>query len=230
MRRKGILLIGILLGVFIIADGFLPGLVSRYAVQSLKELTNSDNVTVEVHKTPAVLMLTGQFDQVTVDAEQAKIDKITLSSMQAVLKDVQLDMNALLTQKKFVLKSVRDLTVTGTVPQAELARFLDANVKGSHNAEVLITPDKVTVSTNLSLGAIAKVVVTLEGKIVSDGQKLKFVTDRFLLNHVLVGNIGGTMLTEIPLLDLKKLPFGTTIQDIVLENGQIVIIAGNHAQ
>lgn len=228
MRVKGMLLIGVICVALILADWVLPGMVSSYAEQSLKASTNSEAVTVQVNKTPTLMMMTGTFDQITIDATNAKIDKITLSNMHSVLTDVQVDMKTLLTEKKFAIQSVRDLTVTGVVSQAELARYLDANVKGSHHAEVSITPDKVTVSTHLALGSVIQVMITLEGKIVSDGQKLKFVTQRFLLNNTPVGNIGGTMLTEIPLLDLKKLPFGTTIQDIMLQDGQIVIVAGNH--
>lgn len=229
MRGKGLLLLVVIVGVLIGADLILPDMISSYAVQSLKESTHSDSVTVQVKKAPAVMMLTGKFDQVTVDAVNAKVDKIALSSMHAELSDVQVDMKSLLTEKKFAIQSVRDLTVTGAVSQAELARFLDANVKGSHNAEVVITPEKVTVSTHLAVGTLLQVVITLEGQVVSDGKELKFVTQRFLLNNTPVGNIGGSMLTEIPLLDLKKLPFGTTIQNILLQTGQIVIVAGNHA-
>ena len=227
MRTKGLLVVGIIVAVLIIANLILPDLVSSYAMQSLKKSTQSDAVTVQVDKTPAIMMLTGKFDQITVDTVNSKIDKITLSSMHAVLTDVQLDLNSLVTEKKFVLQSVRDLTVTGTISQIELARYLDTNVKGSEHAEVAITPDKVTLSTHLAIGSFVQVMITLEGQIVSDGQKLKFVTQRFLVNNTSVGNMGGTMLTEIPLLDLKKLPFGTTIQKIDLQNGQIVIVAGN---
>ena len=229
MRVKGMLLLGVIVGVLIIGDLILPDLVSSYAMQSLKELTNSQSVTVQAKKTPAIMMLAGKFDQVTVDAVNAKVDKITLSSMHAELNHAQVDMTALLTERQFAVQSVDDLTMTGTVSQAELARFLDANVKGSHNAEVVITPDKMTMSTHLAVGSLIQVVITLEGKVVSDGQTLKFVTQRFLLNNTPVGNIGGAMLTEIPLLDLKKLPFGTTIQDIQLQDGQIMIVAGKHS-
>jgi hypothetical protein len=229
MRVKGLLLLGVIVGVLIIGDLILPDLVSSYAMQSLKELTNSQSVTVQAKKTPAIMMITGKFDQVTVDAVNAKVDRMTLSSMHAELNNAQVDMKALLTERRFAVQSVDNLTMTGTVSQAELAHFLDANVKGSHNAEVAITPDKMTVSTHLAVGSLIQVVITLEGKVVSDGQTLKFVTQRFLLNNTPVGNIGGTMLTEIPLLDLKKLPFGTTIQDIQLQNEQILIVAGKHS-
>lgn len=211
----------------ILAQFALPAWVSGYAAQSLKELTASETVTVKAEKQPALLMMTGEFDQVTVQAVNAKLDRLTFRTLDASLTQPKLDMNSLLTQHKFVLQSVQKLEVTGVVDAAELARFLDNNVKGSKNAVVTITPDKVTVSTNLALGPIPTLTITLEGKIVSDGQKLKFVTEHFLLNHSPVGNLGGALLTEIPLFDLKKLPFGTTIQQVVQKDGQIEIQAGN---
>ncbi|MDU2063547.1 MAG: DUF2993 domain-containing protein [Sporomusaceae bacterium] len=230
MVKKLLLLLFFLLVIFGgAAELLLPSWTAAYGAESLKELTGSEQVTLQTEKHPAILMLSGQFDTVKIDAKNAKLDKLTVSSMQAELKGLQLDMNSLLLQRRFTVQSVDTVNLKAVVTEKELAQFLDANVKGSKNATVTVKPDKITVSSQLSLGGLMALSITLEGKIAADGQKIKFVTERFLLNHSPVGNLGGSILTEIPLADTKKLPFGTTIQNIVNEDGQIVIYAGNQS-
>ena len=43
------------------------------------------------------------------------------------------------------------------------------------------------------------------------------------------GNIGGSLLTEIPLVDLNKLPFHVSVRDIVMENGKVILYLDNRS-
>ncbi|MEN6566001.1 MAG: DUF2993 domain-containing protein [Veillonellales bacterium] len=223
-------LIGILavLGVLLAAGQMLlPPVVSQLVSQGMKSQTGSDQVSVQLEKKPALGMLGGSFDKITLSAVNAKTDKLTFSELNGVMTDVQLDRNALLEHQTIVLQSVGNVQVVGTLTEAELARYLNQSVKGIRNAAVAITPDKVTASSSFAIGNFANVGITLEGRIAVDSQKVKFVTERFLINNTVVGNIGGAALTEIPLLDLKKLPFGVTVRDVVMEQGKVVIYTDN---
>jgi hypothetical protein len=125
---------------------------------------------------------------------------------------------------------VQDIDLTAVITQDELSRFLNQNVKGVKGAVVTINAGKVQVTSNFALGSLASLAITLEGKIAGDGQKLKFVTERFLLNNNMVGNIGGSVLTEIPLVDLKKLPFGVSVRVVNMEDGKVTIFADNRTK
>ncbi|WP_094603796.1 hypothetical protein SPSIL_042030 [Sporomusa silvacetica DSM 10669] len=207
----------------------LPKVVSDAAAQGLRDLTGSKQATARVDKIPALFMLDGNFDRVTADVSEVKTEKITIRNMHISLRDVKVDIQSLLTSRKLVLEQVKDVELTATIGQEELAAFLNNSVKGIKNAVVTITPEKIQVTSALTVGGFARVDVRLEGRIVSDheNRRITFVTERFWLNNTPVGNIGGSLLTEVPLLDFKKMPFNVNVRDVVMEQGQVIIYTDN---
>lgn len=230
MRRLTTLLLFIVMVVAAV-EVVLPKLVSDAVAQGLRDMTGSRQVTAKVDKSPAILMLDGKFDRVSAVASDVKTEKITFQSMNIKLTDVDVDTSSLLTSRKLVLNKVNDVEITATIAQEELAAFLNSSVKGVKNAVVNITSGKVEVTSALTLGGFARVDVKLEGRIAGDreNKRIKFVTDRFWLNNTPVGNIGGSLLTELPLVDLKKLPFGVNVRDVVMEQGQVIIYTDNRS-
>lgn len=229
VKRLSIVLI-IILAVFTASEFLLPRMVGSLVAKGMSQAVGSEQVTARVEKTPALLVFGGQFDSVSIRAVDARIDnKIVFAELDTVLQDVALDMGALMNRRTVVVKSVRDIDLTAVITQEELGRYLNQAVKGVKNAVVTVSGGKVQVKGNFVVGGIASVAVGLDGKIVGDGQRIKFVTERFLLNNSMVGNIGGTVLTEIPLVDLKKLPFGVGVRTITMEDGRVTIFADNRS-
>ena len=231
MRKRLLLIsVGLLLIVALVAEVMLPQVASDAVAQGMKELTSSAQVQAQVLKRPALGMIAGSFDKITVDATDAKVDKIAFSQFRATLTEVQLDRERLYFRRVVVLEQVKDVDVMAVITQEEVARYINQNVKGVKNATVIMDKGKMQVTSSFAFGGLATVAITLEGRIVGDGQKIKFVTDRFLLNNAVAGNIGGALLAEIPLVDLKKVPFGVTVRDIALEQGKLTLYADNKAR
>jgi len=207
----------------------LPKVVSDTVAVGLRDLTGSKQVAAKVDKSPAILMLGGTFDRVTAAASDIKIDKLMIHSMNITLTGVAVNMPSLLTTRKLAVERVDDAVITATITQEELAAFLNSSVKGVKNAVVTITPGKIEVSSALTLGGFARVDVQLDGRIVGDreNRRIKFVSDKFSLNNTPAGNMGGSLLTEVTLLDLRKLPFGVNVRDVVMEQGQVIIYTDN---
>jgi len=226
---KGLRLMIVVLLLLVAGELLLPMVLSDIVAKSMMGLVGSEHVTATLTKRPALFMLGGKFDTITVSAEQAKADKLVFSDMNITLKDAQLDMGALISRRLVTFQSVGDVDIRATITQEELARYLNQTVKGVKNAVVDINADKIKASSTFALGGFANVAVSLEGKIIGDGQKIKFVTDRFLLNNRMAGNIGGSLLTEIPLVDLNKLPFHVNVRDIVMENGKVILYLDNRS-
>jgi hypothetical protein len=220
----------IILVVVAASEFLLPSLVGRLIARGMSNATGTEEVSAKVVKSPAVAMLGGSFDRVFIHSVNARIDKITFAELDTALENIDLDMVSLITRRTVVVRSVQDIDLTAIISQDELSRFLNQNVKGVRGAAVTINAGKVQVTSNFALGSLASLAITLEGKIVGDGQKLKFVTERFLLNNTTVGNIGGSLLTEIPLVDLKKLPFGVEVRTVNMEDGKVTIFADNHTK
>lgn len=230
MSKRLIFVIVLLAALFIAIELFLPIIMSDIVNQRLISLTGSDHTSTKLAARPAVLMLGGKFDSMQIKAEHAKIDKITFSEMNIALTNAQIDMGRLFSDRAVALKSADEINITAVVGQDELAQYLNQAVKGVKNAAVVITSEKIKASSTFAIGGFANVAVSLEGRIVSDGQKVKFITDRFLINNALTGNIGGALLTEIPILDVNKLPFHVKVRDIVMENGKVTLYLDNHPQ
>ncbi|BBB91729.1 MAG TPA: DUF2993 domain-containing protein [Methylomusa anaerophila] len=230
MSKRWIIAILLVLFLAVIAEVMLSKIVSDAVAQGMTGLTGSRQVAAHVEKSPAFLMLGGRFDRVDIDAQDVKLDKIALADMHVLMTDVQLDMEALITRRALVIQGVRDIDLTTVVTQDELAKYLNSSVKGVKNANVAVSPGKVEVNSQLTLGGIARVDVKLEGRITGEQDKIKFVAERFWLNNSPVGNIGGALLTEVPLVDLSKLPFKVTVRDIVTEEGKVVIHTDNRSR
>lgn len=230
MGKRLLAVILLVFMLFAASELFLPMVMSNALNQGLMNLAGSERASTTLSTRPALFMLGGKFDTIHVMANRAKIDKITFTELNIALSNAQLDMGKLWSSRVVELKSVDQVDITAVIGQEELARHLNQSVKGIKNAGVVITPDKVKASGTYAIGGFANVAVSLEGKIVSDSQKIKFVADRFLINNMTTGNIGGSLVTEIPLVDLNKLPFHVGVRDIVMENGKVSLYLDNRSQ
>ncbi len=226
MKRLSVIIL-IIVALAATGELIMPWIVGGLVARGMTEATGSDKVTARVAKSPAFLMLDGRFDSLLIHAQDAKVDKIVFTVLDAALSDVALDMPVLLSSRRVAVKAVRDIDVTAVITQEELARFLNTGVKGIKNAQVKIDAGGVKVSANFALGPIASLAIVLDGKVIADGYRITFVTNRFLLNNTAVGNIGGSVLTEIPLVDLRKLPFGVKARQVGTDTGRITIVADN---
>ena len=224
-RLKVIILL--VLSLLVTSELLLPIMMSKVVSQGMMSLAGSDYVTAKLSKTPGIGMLAGSFDTIQVKVNRAKIDKITTSEMNIALTKAQLNINKLFVNREVELQSVEGVDITVVMGQEDLAQYLNQAVKGVKNAVVIITPDQVKASSTFAIGGFANVAVSLEGKIIGDGQKIKFVTEKVLINNMLAGNMIGSLLTEIPLVDLNKLPFHVGVRDIVMENGKVMVYLDN---
>ena len=173
-KRLSILIITVVI-LLAASEAALPWLVGSFLAKGLAKTAGTDDITAKVIKRPAVAMFDGRFDNVLVRALNAKIDKLTFSELDIALENAKVDMGALLGQKSLVLQSVGGIDLTAVVTQEELARYLNQSVKGVKNAAVVIEGGKVKITGNYSIGPVAALAVTLEGRVAGDGQKLKFV-------------------------------------------------------
>lgn len=227
MNRRLKAIIIVIVALAVLSELLLPWAAGAFMANGMKQLTAAEDVTVKAVKTPAVSMVNGRFDRVLVNAVNAKIDKFVFNELTLALENVKINMGALLGQRTLVIDSVQNIDLTAVISQEELSRYLNQAVKGVRGAEVTIGGGKVRITSSYLLAGIASMSITLEGRIVGDGHKLKFVTDQFLLNNAGGKNISGSFLAGIPLVDLRKLPFGVEIKAVTMEDGKVTVHADN---
>ena len=225
-KRLLVIVLVIVLAAAFSVEFLLPQIASNAVAQGMADLTGSQQVKALVTKSPAMAMLSGSFDSVDVEIREAKLDKIIFSQLQVHLTGVQLHRENLFLRRIITLEQVGEAALTAVISQEEVARYLNQNVKGVKNAVVTISTGKMQAVSSVGLGGFT-VAVAVEGRIISDGRKLSFVADRFGLNNAATGNLSGMMLTEIPLVDLQKLPFGVTVREVILDQGKLTLLADN---
>ncbi|MBP2640590.1 MAG: hypothetical protein H6Q66_1541 [Firmicutes bacterium] len=223
MRRwfAGLLALALLLGIA--AQFVLPWLVSDFIARSVGNQMQTEQITAKVTKTPAFLMLGGTFDEVAISAVKAQTGRLVFQEMNVVISAASIDMPALLRDRRLVLSSAEKIELSGVITQEELSRYLNANVKYVKNAAVTVRDGRVAIDAQLVIIGPIAVKVNLDGRIVGDDRQIRFVTEHFSLNDGLAGNISGALLTEIPLADLRQLPFAVGVREIVMEQGRIIV-------
>ena len=226
-RRLGIIG-GIIILFLIFGQILIPKAVSNVINKSIVTLTNAEKVDVEVKKDPALLMLTGQFDDIVIKAERAKTDKVIFDQFDINLHNVRIDMGELMKTYQLGNASIEGVVLRAYVSQAELAHAINQSVKGAKDAKVEITPEQVKVSSILNIGGLINAEIRLEGTIASEAGKIVFKTEKFYIDNGMIGNFSGKLFTDLVLLDLKQLPFNVEVKSVVLEQGRAVIVADNH--
>jgi hypothetical protein len=230
MLKRLIFLLIITITLIVGAEMFLPQTLAKFVTQGLSSNVNSRELSAKLAMRPAIFMLAGRFEHIAMDAVDAKIDKVLVHEIHVSMENVELDMGKLFTERKVAVKKAGDITLVAKITQEDLAKYLNTSVKGIHNATVVITPEKTIVGSQWTIGGLTKIDVRLEGKIVSEREKIKFIPERFLINSSSLNTsslFGGTLMSEIAVLDSSKLPFGVIVRNIVMQDGQVVINADN---
>lgn len=226
LKRFGFVFVVLALILFF-SQFLLPIAIADILGDAMATATRAEKTDAQVEKMPALLMLAGNFDHVRVHAEAAKTDKITFDRFDVEMKQVKIDMYALVRTRKLEEVSAQSVKVEAVVSENELAHAINKSVKGAKDAKVSITPEKVTAEGVVSIGGVINAKVRLEGKIVSQDGKILLQTENFQINHGVVGKLGGKMMTDLVLVDLVELPFHVTVKNITLEQGRAVIHADN---
>lgn len=218
-------------GVFIILIGlsqvFLPAIVSGGIAKAVKVFADAREVEVTAEKFPALLMLGGGFDKVSVQAKGVQAGKVSFDEFKVYLEGAQIDVLSLFKQNEFLLKNVKHADIEAVVSEAELASLINRKIKGAKNAEVLITPQKVTVKSTVSLGNILNASVGMEGKIIVSDNRIVFTTERFQIDNSNFGKYSGSVFTDLVLADFKQLPFEVRVRKVVMEDHRAIIQADN---
>lgn len=228
MIKRFVFFGGIIILLLLFSQFLVPAAISDVAAGAIKTLARAEKVEVEVKKFPAVLMLGGQFDEINIKAAGVQTERIVFDAIDLYVKQANLDMMALVRTRTLTMQAAGDIAIKGILSEAQLASTINKTVKGAKNAEVKISPDKVKVKSTISLGGIINAAIALEGKFIVVNDKIVFTTEHFNIDNGIIGKLGGSIFTDLVLVDLKQLPFDVVVKDIVLEEGRAVVYANNH--
>lgn len=214
-----------------LSEFILPGVLARGVEEALKTTLGTEgDYEVALKTRPAVRMLLGHIDEISVVSTNVSTSTIVLEYLAVVLEDCSVDLKSLLADRELKVSRSRDSKVTITISQGNLERYLAANVPEYQDPRVLVTPEAVTLSGYLTvLGR--DFVCNLVGQFVlEDDSTVGFAISGFTVDGVAVPPeflekwlelLGQPDLS----LDLKAFPLPLTGTGVVHEDGRIIIEA-----
>lgn len=209
----------------------VPGVITRGVETALTSTFGSaEEHDVKLKSFPAARMLLGQFDEVSVISTNVATATLVLDEVAVTLKDVSLDMKALLADKHLNVNRGRQGLVTIAIGERSLQDYLAANVPAFKEPRVLINPDSVLISGYFTVAG-RDFVCTFSGKFsLADVKTVKFETQGFSVDEVAVPadflNKWLDLLGQPDLsLDLSKFPLPLKGTEVIQEDGRVIVKA-----
>jgi len=223
---KKVLFISFFAALLVFSEIITPLVVSFWLDSALSKVMPARQHNVSARSLPGISLWMGRFDGVKAVSEDASIDGLKIQEARVTLDDARINMGTLVRSNRVIVQDVRNLEIVMKLNEKDLAEYLGAKVKEVKNPSVKILADKIQIHGDVDLG-ILKISVSTEGQIVGDAQSIRFRSERLE-----VKNAGGinfnSLFSEIPLLDLRTLPFKAGVRKIVMEPGLITLYADNH--
>lgn len=230
MLRKLIILFLIFsLALFAITELVLPPVVARAVQRGLASYLGGEVSSVSLEAHPVMKMLIGKFDKVTVETRNVDVGGLLVDSLTATVNGLSVNLATLVLKHEFQPTWQKTAGLTIKISEANLNRYVWANVPNVSDGHITLEPDKAVVVGNLLIVG-QKVPVRAEGRFVVSGDSLvSFETQTVSISGVmlsqeqlaLIRSFGGLRLT----IDLSRLSTPLIARDITTASGQLTILA-----
>lgn len=236
MRKTVGVIVLVVALLFVLGEMLLPWIVARGLEIGLQRtLGQGEDLQVSLRARPAVRMITGRIDTLTIETKQIETATLAIDSMAVTVHDIAVNMGALLTRSQLNVERADQATVVIRVSAANLRRYVFANVKGLSEPQVKISAGKVLIAGDMSYAG-TPVLVAIEGRFIADGpRKIRFAVDQLSLDGSLLpaeatatimAALGGAEL----FIDVSKFPLPLTIEQVKMTDGWLIIEAATPAR
>lgn len=223
--KTAVAILAVLLAAMAGSQALLPEFVEKQMAAGITQsLDDAEAVHVNISSFPAVELLQGTVDDLTVDVREAVMSGLTIEAFLVDAHNLKLDMAALRQRNELIVQAADALTVTATVAEADLNAYF-AQVSGTSNMKVKLDPAETTLTGDVSvLGR--PVEVTVKGHFSITGPtRVAFVVDDLLLMQTrlpkfIVEPLAGNWGAEF---DLAKAPLPLAITDLRIEKERLYI-------
>ncbi len=230
--RWAVVAIVIALAVLLVAgELFLPMIVARGLEVGLsRTLGQGAALQASLQVRPALRLLLGRVDKLTVESQQVKTATLTIDSIAVTVEDIGINLRGLLSKSGLeVTRNARIGTVI-RISEANLRRYVLDNVEGFTDPAVKVFADKVAVVGYIRF-ANRPFLVSVEGRFVAgSGSRVDFVVDKMSmdtepvpprLTAAVISALGGPEL----FIDLGRFPVPLELREVKMREGWLVIEA-----
>ena len=232
MRRAlGITVIVVIL-LLLAGEFFLPWVVARGVEVGLaRTLGEGADLEVSLASRPALRMLIGRVDQLTVTSERTKTATLAIDSIAVTVNEIGVNLQDILGRRLSVSRSASIGTVI-RISEGNLRRYVLDNVAGLDEPQVKILDGRAAVAGYMSFAG-TPILVAAEGRFVADGeQRVVYVVDGLSIDgervpdrlaQTLTTALGGNEL----FIDMAGFPLPLAVKEVKTEAGWLIIEAGS---
>ncbi|MDP2872281.1 MAG: DUF2993 domain-containing protein [Bacillota bacterium] len=210
---------------------FLPMIVAKGLEAGLgRTLGQGAALEASLQVRPALRLLIGRVDKLTIESRQVKTATLTIDSIAVTVEDIAVNLRSLLTRSGLSVTRNARVGAVIRISEASLRRYVLDNVEGFSDPAVKISADKVAVVGYIRF-ANRPLLVSVEGRFVAgSGQRVDFVVDRMSmdtepvpprLTAAVISALGGPEL----FIDLERFPVPLELREVKLQEGWLVIEA-----
>ncbi|HSL93590.1 MAG TPA: DUF2993 domain-containing protein [Bacillota bacterium] len=225
MKKLGIALL--VLALLVVAAGFAaPGLIAR-GIEIGFERILGVSAAVDLEAYPSLRLLLGRFDSLTIVTNDVPLGGIQAREYRVVLEQVGVNLRSLLFNRELVFSEPGEMQVTIVISEAELTRYLWAQIPLLEGWQLLINPDEILISGKANILNSQLDAVIRGGLSAVDGDKVHFAVRSVELQGVTVPAelaVAAFLGSEF-YIDLSEAPVPLQLSEVRLEAGQLVLIA-----
>ena len=227
MRRDLTIFSLILIILIVFSQVVLPPIAVRTMESRLASASQAKSVQVHLQTTPAILLLLGQLDQMDITAEQAMLGQVRVDSLHLTGQNVNFPPDVLV-HGQWAVKSADQMNLSAVVTADDLLDLLQRKVDKLQDADVTITPQLITVDGKVKIaGRMAD--IHMEGRVLEEDGNIYFRMTKLDLKNSLLGKaVLGNFFGDILLVNLTKLALPVELDDVVQQDGQVLITASRH--
>ena len=228
--RKG-LTISLIICIILcgVSQLLIPVIAGQTVETKLKTALVSDEVNVSVSSMPGILLLFGEIDTIHATAKNGMLGNIRCSQLVLDGKNVQADLSSLDVKDGSAITAADSLTLTATITQDDLQKFLQEKLGKVENLTVTLRNDRAVANGEIKLLG-KKADVTLEGIFFEENGMVYFkMTHLDIQNAVLGRAVVGNFFGDILVLDLHSLAFSAAIESVEQKDGYVLLKA-NHVE
>lgn len=227
--------IGVLVLVLALAliagELFLPWVVARGVEMGLERaLGQGADLEASLDTRPALRMLVGRLDALTVESQRVRSATLSIDSMAVTVNDIGIKLGDLLARKDLNVTRNATVGVVVRISEANLRRYVLENVEGLTEPQFRVFAGKVAVAGYMPFAG-TPVLVSIEGRFVADGeQHVRLVTDALSIDGeqlpprataTIMAALGGPEL----FLDLARFPLPLALKEVKMTDGWLIIEA-----
>ncbi len=225
MKKLGIALL--VLVILVVAAGFAaPHLISRGIELGFDRILGV-SAAVDLEAYPSLRLLLGRFDSLTIVTNDVPLGGIVAREYRVALEHVSVNLRKLLFNQELEFIEPGEMYITIVISEAELTRYLWAQIPLLEGWQVLINPDELLVSGKADI-LNAQLDAEIRGGLSAvEGDKVHFEVRTVELQGISVpvalANLA-FMGSEF-YIDLSEAPVPLELSEVRLEAGQLVLVA-----